>query len=254
MDYPKKVIKKGEKDKALVKEVQKKLNEKNCGPVSVDGDFGNQTQSAVKLFQTRHTDSAGNALVADGEIGALTWAALFDILPNTSSHETIQSPLLSNALMTAITQINVEEQPRGSNRGPQVDEYLRSVGLNPVGHKYAWCAAFVYWCFNQAAQKINIANPLVKTGGVLDHWNKAKCTKITRTAALNDPTLVKPGSIFIIDHGGGFGHTGIVESVNNGNLVTIEGNTNTGLSREGYGVFRLSSRKTPDITKGFLLY
>lgn len=47
-----------------VKLIQKALN------ITVDGDFGSQTQAAVEAFQTAH------GLVADGVVGPLTWAAL----------------------------------------------------------------------------------------------------------------------------------------------------------------------------------
>ena len=39
-----------------------------------------------------------------------------------------------------------------------------------------------------------------------------------------------------------------------GKLVTIEGNTNDGGSREGIGVFRRDKRKIGDINVGFLDY
>jgi hypothetical protein len=253
MIYPNRVVKKGEKDAEIVKAIQQKLNGNNCGPIDEDGDFGKNTESAVKLFQTRNTDIAGNSLVADGQIGAITWAVLFGDRQVKNETE-VKSPLLAAALMKAITQINVVEQPRGSNRGPEVDGFLRSVGLNPAEGNYSWCAAFVYWCFKEAASAINVSNPVIRTAGVLDHWNRAKCTRITKALAISEPDQVAPGSIFIIDHGGGLGHTGIVESVNGGNLVTVEGNTNNGLSREGYGVFRLTRRKITDVTKGFLIY
>lgn len=255
MNYPNRVIKKGESDTDVVIAIQSKLNEKNCGPLDVDGDFGNNTVSAVKLFQTRHTDNMGASLVADGQIGAMTWSALFGAETIAAANDNqAPSPLLADALLVAISQINVVEQPLGSNRGPEVDVYLRTTGLDPEGQHYSWCAAFVYWSFNETAKKLGIPNPVVKTAGVLDHWARAKCTKITKADAINDPSKIKPGSIFIIDHGGNLGHTGIVESVNGGNLTTIEGNTNTGQSREGYGVFRLTRRKISDITKGFLNY
>jgi peptidoglycan hydrolase-like protein with peptidoglycan-binding domain len=253
MIFPHRVIKKGDKDVAVVKAIQAKLNEFSCGPVSVDGEFGNRTVSAVKLYQTWHTDLAGNSLVADGQVGAITWAALFGAQEVDNDTE-VRSPLLAAALVKAISQINVTEKPRGSNRGPEVDEYLRSVGLNPAAGNFSWCAAFVYWCFQSAATSIKVPNPLIKSAGVLNHWNRAKCLKIAKAVAINQPEKIIPGSIFIIDHGSGLGHTGIVESVNGGNLVTIEGNTNTGLSREGYGVFRLTRRKLPEINKGFLIY
>jgi hypothetical protein len=59
--------------------------------------------------------------------------------------------------------------------------------------------------------------------------------------------------VFIMDHGGGLGHTGLVESVQGGLITTIEGNTNTALSREGGGVYRLT-RKLVEINKGFIDY
>lgn len=65
---------------------------------------------------------------------------------------------------------------------------------------------------------------------------------------------MQPGFIFIMDFGGGVGHTGLVEKVLNGHLVTIEGNTNDGGSREGIGVFRRTGRKLASINKGFLDY
>jgi len=73
---------------------------------------------------------------------------------------------------------------------------------------------------------------------------------------MEDPSLALPGFIFIIDTGspGGAGHTGLVEKVDGGMLVTIEGNTNEGGSREGIGVFRRSKRKILDINKGFIDY
>ena len=253
MNYPKQVIKKGETDANIVKAIQLKLNEANCGPIDVDGNFGNQTVSAVKLFQTRNTDTNGASLVADGQVGAMTWAAMFGS-STVINNNAAPSLLLSTAIIYAISQINVVEVPLGSNRGPEVDEYLKITGLNPIGQHYAWCAAFVYWCYNKAAGDLGVKNPLVKTAGVLDHWNRAKCTKITRTQAINDPSLITPGSIFIIDHGSNLGHTGIVESVNGANITTIEGNTNNGQSREGYGVFRLTKRKISEVSKGYLKY
>ena len=253
MQYPNRVIQKKETDKELVKAIQRQLNAKGCGPIDADGDFGGNTVSAVKLFQTRNSDANGQPLEADGKIGAVTWATLFG--SNEVPVATVSATgLLSNALAVAVSQKGVIEQPPLSNRGPQVDVYLRSVGLNPEGQHYSWCMAFVYWCFNEAAKSLSVKNPLVKTGGCLNHWNGARCPKIKMADAVNSPSLVKPGFIFIIDHGHGNGHTGIVESVNGGLITTIEGNTNNNGSANGYGVLRLNTRKILKITKGFLDY
>jgi hypothetical protein len=168
--------------------------------------------------------------------------------------QTASTQLLNKSLDIAATQLGVVEIPPNSNRGPMVDKYLISVGLDPVGNHFSWCTAFVYWCFEQAADQLGINNPLIKTASCLDHWNRTICQKITKQSALQNPALIRPGFIFIIDHGNGLGHMGLVESSGGGLLQTIEGNTNPQLSSDGYGVFRLDRRKIVDITKGFLNY
>ena len=99
----------------------------------------------------------------------------------------------------------------------------------------------------------------MKTAGVLDHWDKAGRRGVSRIAtarAVQDPGLVQPGHIFIIDTGapGGGGHTGLVVEVVGGKLVTVEGNTNDAGSAEGIGVFERQSRKIAQINKGFIDY
>lgn len=129
------------------------------------------------------------------------------------------------ALEVALTQLGVQEVPKGSNKGPQVDVYLKSVGIN---FPASWCMAFVYWSFNEAAISMSIPNMLAKTGGVLDQWNKRKAKY-----SVSNP---KPGDIFIMDFGGGKGHTGIVKRVDKKNIYTVEGNSNDEGSREGHEV------------------
>lgn len=128
----------------------------------------------------------------------------------------------TKALKVAISQLGVQEEPKGSNRGPQVDRYLASVGLGPG---YSWCMAFVYWCFREAG----VASALLTTGGVLRQWNERPKLRVTKP---------RPGDIFIMDYGKGLGHTGIVERVEGDQIHTIEGNTNDEGSREGFEVCR----------------
>lgn len=258
LPYPGRIIKKKERNKDIVTAVQRRLNESGCGPIDEDGDFGKQTEDAVKLFQTRFSDQDGQPLKVDGQIGSITWTMLFGsqtvpVVIEPGATDT----LLGKALEIAISQIGTREKPLGSNRGPQIDKYLKTTGLNPAGGSYPWCAAFVYWCYDQAAKALGRSNPLVKTAGVLAHWNQAGTKgikRISRTAAMNNPSLIKPGMIFIMQYGATTGHTGMVERVSGGKLVTIEGNTNDGGSREGIGVFRRDARKIADINKGFIDY
>ena len=138
--------------------------------------------------------------------------------------------LATRSLEIALKNEGVSEKPKGSNSGPEVDIYLKCVGL---GKGYSWCMAFVYWCVNTAAKELNVPNPLIKTGGVLKQWNETTLRKFpTRASA------VKPGDIFIMEFGHGTGHTGFVEKIVGGLVYTIEGNTNDDGSREGYEVAR----------------
>lgn len=253
--FPGKIVKLGHKDKDTVLIVQRRLNEMGAGPLDETGEFDKKTDGAVRLFQARSTDTDGLPLRIDGEIGSLTWAALFGAESVTIRHDTA-SDLLTEVLAFAVSQIGVMET--SPNRGPQVDQYVKSVGLDPAG-RFAWCVAFVYFCFEKASKKLGRTNPMVKTAGVLDHWNRAEgkgATRITNLRARNNPALIKPGHIFVIDTGpaGGAGHTGLVEKVIGGKLVTIEGNTNEGGSRDGVGVFRRTQRTIASINKGFIDY
>ena len=140
---------------------------------------------------------------------------------------------------------------------PKVDGYLRTVGLDPAAGSFAWCAAFVYWCFDEGAKSLGTPNPVIRTAGVLDHWNKAGARGIRRIShdeATDQPSLVEPGMIFVFTTGSGNGHTGLVEQVEGVALTTIEGNTNMAALREGVGVFRRAARRIGEINRGFLNY
>ena len=100
MNYPKRIIKKGEADKTIVKIIQAKLNEICCGPIIVDGAFEGKTISAVKLFQSTRKDKNGNSLIADGKIGAITWESLFGsktVFQNTTTSSDFLSTLIDKA-------------------------------------------------------------------------------------------------------------------------------------------------------------
>jgi cell wall-associated NlpC family hydrolase len=161
-----------------------------------------------------------------------------------------KSPLLALLLILARKELGVKEVPPGSNRGPRVEEYLKSIHL---GGGYAWCAAFVYWCFEQASAQLNRVNPLPRTGSCLDHWNKTHGEKITSKQAQANPALIQPGDIFIIRRNNIQGHTGIVVGVSAHLIHTIEGNTNAFHSAEGDGVIELH-RDISSINVGFIRY
>jgi CHAP domain/Putative peptidoglycan binding domain len=256
--FPGRIVKVGDFDRETVEKIQRRLNSVGCGPIAEDGVFDKErTETAVKLFQARFPDVTGRPLEVDGKVGSLTWGAMFGA-STVPSNSVGPSALTRAAIDFAKTQIGVMEKPIGSNRGPEVDDYLRAVALNPAQGSFAWCVAFTYFCYKKAAEILGLQNPHIETAGVLDHWNKAgrkpKVVRVTNAKAVADPALVKPGSLFIIDFGQGKGHSGMVIEVANGRLVTIEGNTNDNGSRNGVGVFLRDARKISKINKGFIDY
>jgi hypothetical protein len=260
MDYPGRIIKTGEQDGAVVRALKQQLVlalGDADGHLALDPSspsFGPRMRQAVKLFQARHVDAQGRALKQDGEVGAITWAALFGA-SSVPRSQAAPSDLLERVLKLAAAEEArpVREQPRNSNRGPQVDAYLKRVGLGPG---YAWCCAFVYYCFDEAARQLGRPNPMLKTAGCMDHWRRAASQGARLTPAseaMANPQRVQPGAIFIMDHGRGLGHTGLIERMDGGWMTTLEGNTDASKTREGGGVYRLT-RKVAEVNRGYIDY
>lgn len=241
--------------------VQRRLKELGADPGAFDGDFGEVTEFAVKLFQARSSTFGGEPLEIDGVIGPETWLALFgrgsvDDGPGRPAPGQETSPSSGSLAATVIDvagdQVGVREVPLGSNRGPKVDQYIRACGLDPTTGSFPWCMCFVFWCFREAAQRLGRPNPVPQNASVHMAWQAtlrlgAPVTVVTGADARRDPSRVKPGMVFFIDTGGAKGHTGLVAVNVNGALETIEGNTtNVTGSREGIGVFRRSRRRVFD--------
>lgn len=233
MDFPGRLIEPGEADAAIVTAIQVALQRQGyaCNP---NGTFDAALGSLIKLFQSQHVDLTGRPLKADGIVGPLTWGVLFGGISLTNG-------ILGKALAIAQTQVGVMEKPVGSNSGPQVDKYLASVNCPPG---VPWCMAFVHWCFEEASTPGHC--PVPANGTVLDVLRLTRQNNpgrfISKADAISRPERLKPGMVFILDHGNGHGHTGIVKSHLTGALDTIEGNTNNTASSEGVGVFELNRR------------
>jgi len=151
--------------------------------------------------------------------------------------------LLSDALAspgTEASRLLVVEQARrslhireatGRNDGPLVDEILSSVGLE--GKKAPWCAAFIVWVGDKAFGA-SLFNPYPRSA-----WSPVFVKKPTWDRQRRGIPL-KPADVFGIwfNSMGRVAHVGLVEKNEGDWLVTIEGNTNNGGSREGDGVYR----------------
>lgn len=139
------------------------------------------------------------------------------------------SPLLARVLEVAASEVGVREEG-GANRGRRVEEYLASVGLGPGN---PWCAAFLVWCFREAAMEAGVHSPVPITGKVATLW---------RHAILQRRGHPFPGAVFVHlldpDDPRSKGHCGLVTEVGGSHVATIEGNSNTTGSREGDSVVR----------------
>jgi hypothetical protein len=131
------------------------------------------------------------------------------------------------------------ESPRGTNRGREIDQYLKECGLG-VGQP--WCAAFVSHHVKKGASDVRSRLPedfqlaWVMTANCNDiyHWGL-----FHRNMLLSRPLV---GSIFLVRRSNGtFKHCGIVVSIgaDGRSIETVEGNSNDDGSSEGIGVFNL---------------
>lgn len=139
-----------------------------------------------------------------------------------------------------LSQVGVREAT-GRNDGKEVEKYLRSVGL---GKGYAWCAAFVHWCLNEADVKNNITawSPTAHNAQNVV-WNGKRFIK--------EP---QPGDVFTLYFPSlkRIAHTGFYHRTVNASVYeTVEGNTNSEGSREGDGVYKKkrSFNSTHSITR-----
>ncbi len=127
-----------------------------------------------------------------------------------------------------LSQVGMREQPAGSNWGPQVGKYLRSVNVKMPA---AWCAAFVHYCLDSAGIKNNITawSPTAHNAKYVVYFGRR---------LIEEP---KPGDVFTLyfPKMKRIAHTGFYHRrVNSSVYQSVEGNTNEAGSREGDGVYK----------------
>lgn len=162
------------------------------------------------------------------------------------------SALVQEWLRIASGSIGIREKG-GPNRGPQVERYLRFVGLGPG---YPWCMAFAQQTFDSARARAGAPKgDLVKGAAVRDVYKRSRVkgrllASVVRVPAGSMMCFMKPNTPY--------GHVGIVRTNRlNGKLEVIEGNTGPDGGRDGDGVY-LKVRPIkgyPSLkTEGFLVF
>lgn len=135
-----------------------------------------------------------------------------------------------NVVNIARSQLNVREQPPGSNKGPGIQKFWNATSY-PSGYGQLWCAAFMAWCVQQSGILSEEERP--KSAKCFDwqDWARSKPYAQLRES----PRYIKAGDIFICS----YSHIGIAttDSDVNGSFGSIEGNTSGEGIRNGWGVF-----------------
>jgi cell wall-associated NlpC family hydrolase len=118
------------------------------------------------------------------------------------------------ALVAAIGEIGVQEEPPGSNDGPRIAQY-RTATAGAANTPGRWCAYFVSWAAAQAGAPLGDQGQGYGSVAQIEDWAR-------RTGRLVPPgESPRPGDMILF----GTEHVGIVESVGPGDrLTTVEGN------------------------------
>ncbi len=239
------VLKKGARG-AKVAELQEILRELDYN-IPVTAVYDNATYKVVRNFQSRHLDKHNVPLEVDGKVGELTWWALqnprskvtggvinYGMMPSPGSGGSL---LGRTALECAIAELNEGAgELGGNNRGPWVKKYLQPAGL---AEGNSWCAAFVSWCFLQAAGGNKPDMPFKYSAGARNIYNQLKKNGVVYNGLATPP---EPGDIAVwwrVSMASGFGHVGIVHHCDQGYLYTIEGNKAANVAGFSYVKTRL---------------
>jgi hypothetical protein len=133
--------------------------------------------------------------------------------------------------------VGEEETPRGSNRSKLIDQWNKSVGA-PVGS--FWCASFVSAMTKAWAMTENIVFPIKPSASCDDWFDAARASScISRMPA--------PGAIGLIlsaNDGMDATHIFILGNPVNNVYPSVEGNSNSGGSRNGYCVAHRDNHRT----------
>lgn len=151
----------------------------------------------------------GNRAVKQGTFENQSWAMAVN---STTIHHNRIENFRERIVAIAAKEIGVREAT-DNNDGPRVEEYLAYTDL---GKGYAWCAAFVSWCYGKAGRDAprNAWSPAL--------FPNARCytkEQIQREA-------VRPADLFGIysQRLGRINHVGIVRKLEKRYILTMEGN------------------------------
>ena len=134
-------------------------------------------------------------------------------------------------LAEAVRRLGVSESPPGSNRSARID-YWNTEAQAPLGSP--WCLSFVRQMTVEAVGRSRTPWPVTASVQALVTWAEA------RGCFTADVTQARPGDLIVWWYPSlnRHGHVAVLERIEDGRTVTIDGNSNAGGSREGFAVVR----------------
>lgn len=226
-------LKRGDQNKR-VRFVQECLSLQGIG-LRIDGIFGAGTAAGVIAFQKLH------GLNATGVVDEQTHHAMIAPFLRALSPCDGAGRMSFGELIVACARQHLAEHPReigGQNQGPWVRIYMQ-------GMESLWCAAFVFFIVNQAANQLERTFSIETTFSCdqLAARGKAAELFLSERELMDDPSLrrnIRPGTIFLSRRSeDDWTHAGLVTNVPSEEaeyFETIEGNTNDDGYRDGYEV------------------
>jgi peptidoglycan hydrolase-like protein with peptidoglycan-binding domain len=203
----------------------------------IDSDFGPATELAVKNFQK------ARRLPQTGKVDAYVFDALCEPMA-TAFTKTPKGKNLRELIVSA-ADIHLAGKPfelvvKGqSNSGPWVRAYMDG----NEGDAWFWCMGFVQTIIDQAAtvqgKDFRTLMPLTYSCDVVGATGLIKGLLRRFSEVRRDPSLVKPGDIFLVQKStNDWFHTGLITGIQGDVFETVEGNTNNDGSHNGNGVYR----------------
>lgn len=201
--------------------------------ISIDGDFGGATESAVKAFQY------ASGLEATGVVDQRTWMAL--VAPMQRAFQEIifigNASLRERFVAYAEQFLHNHPVEIHSNHGPWVRVFMRGKEWDDA----AWCAGSLCTILDLAVSSMNedLNKILPYSWSVPELVQFAKNGKyitsyLEPSQVKVNPSLVKSGDLIIVIGPKGPSHIALVVKTEDAIAWTTEGNSNDEGSREGY--------------------
>lgn len=184
----------------------------------------------------------------------------------SSIHLTLSEAVYGFAVRQVAEQY-LDVREHGSNRGTEVEAFLTESG-GSAGN--SWCAAFVSHCHFEAANLLcadTTCTRTVRAVAMIFDGRDASNLTFSRQSVLSGAMIPVAGDVMVMVTKGSVnalnagkprvllgGHTGMVQSYNASTqtLSTIEGNTDSGGSANGDGVYERTDRMQDNRLWGFM--